>query len=511
MTSARTYSAALTGITGHILTADADISNGLPGIILAGLPDTVLREARDRVRAAILNSGQPWPGRRITVSLSPATLPKHGSGTDLAIAIAVLAADGSVPPKATAGVMFLAELGLDGQLRPVSGTVPAVIAAAAAGLTTIVVADANAAEAAVVPGVRVMAADRLAAVTGWLRTGDPALIRETPPSAATVTSLLPDGTCPDLADVAGQAQARRALEICAAGGHHLSLTGPPGSDAVPLAERLPGIMPPLDRDAALEVTSIRSAAGLLTPDGGLIARPPFIAPHHSSSKAMIIGCGTSSPRPGAVSLAHRGVLFLDQAPEFSRDVLDALRQPLETGQVTVARHGITVTFPARVTLVLTAHSCPCTAGPPDGCTCSTAARRRYLGRLSGPLLDLIDVKATVHPPDPAEPRRLPSRAESSAPVAVRVLAARDRAARRLAATPWRVNAQVPAAGLRRHWAPSPDALRGVERAAELGQISDRGVAKVIRVAWTITDLAGNDRPGRDECEDALRCWLGVAQ
>ena len=407
--------------------------------------------------------------------------------------------------------MFVAELGLDGQLRPVPGTVPAVIAAAAAGLRTIVVADANAAEAAVVPGVRVLAADRLAAVTGWLRTGDPGLIREMPSAAVTATCPLPDGTCPDLADVDGQAPARRALEICAAGGHHLSLTGPPGSGAVLLAGRLPGIMPRLDHDAALEVTAIRSAAGLLTADGGLIARPPFIAPHYTSSKAMMIGGGITSSRPGAVSLAHHGVLFLDQAPEFSRDVLDALRQPLETGQVTVARHGITVTFPARVTLVLTAHPYPCTAGSPDGCTCSPAARRRYLGRLSGPLLDRIDVKATVHPPDPAEPRRLPSRAESSASVAVRVLAARDRAARRLAATRWQVNAHVPAAELRRHWAPSPDALRGVERAAEHGQISDRSAAKIIRVAWTLADLAIKDRPGRDDCENALQLWLGVAQ
>jgi magnesium chelatase family protein len=408
--------------------------------------------------------------------------------------------------------MFLAELGLDGRLRPVPGMVAAVIAAAAVGLTTIVVADANGAEAAVVPGVRVLVADRLAAVTGWLRTGDPALIREMP-SAPGVTAIspLPDSTCPDLADVSGQAQARRALEICAADGHHLSLTGPPGSGAVLLAEWLPGILPRLDQDAALEVTSIWSAAGLLTPGGELITRPPFIAPHHTSSKAALTGGGTSSPRPGAGTLAHHGVLHLDQAPEFNRDVLDALRQPLETGQVTVAQHGLTVTFPAQFMLVLTAWPCRCMAAPPGGCTCSAAARRRYLGRLAGPLLDRIDIKAALHPPTPADVHGLAGPAESSASVAVRVLAARDRAARRLAGTPWRVNARVPAAELRRDWAPPPAALLVIERAVDLGQISDRGAVKIIRVAWTIADLAGKDRPGRDDCEDALRLWLGVAR
>lgn len=296
MASARIHSAILAGITGHLVTVEAEVSNGQPGIILAGLPGTALRETRDRVRAAVINSGHRWPDRQVTVALSPASLPKHGGWFDLAIAIAVLTADGSVPAQAATGVMFLAELGLDGGLRPVRGVVPAIIAATPAGLSTVIVAEANAAEAAAVPGVRVLAADRLTAVTGWLRSENPALIREVPVTD-TAASPPPAAAAPDLADVPGQTQARRALEISAAGGHHLSLTGPPGSGAVLLAERLAGIMPPLDDDTALEATAIWSAAGLLAPGDAIITRPPFIAPSCTSSKAMVIGGSTRLPRP----------------------------------------------------------------------------------------------------------------------------------------------------------------------------------------------------------------------
>jgi magnesium chelatase family protein len=506
MSTARVQSAALTGITGHIITIDADICNGPPGIVLAGLPETMLREARDRVRAAVINSSEIWPEHRIAVALSPAALPKRGSGTDLAMAVAVLAANGSVPARSAAGMMLFAELGLDGLLRPVPGTVPAVIASAEAGLSTVVVAEANAAEAALVPGVRVLTADRLAAVTGWLRTGDPALIRETPP---TVTPAPRDDRHPDLADVPGSQHARQALEVSAAGGHHLSLTGPQGSGGALLARCLPGILPRLDDNAALEVASIRSAAGLLASEEQAATNPPFIAPHHTSSKAAIVGGGSGSLRPGAASLAHRGVLFLDQAPEFSRDVLDGLRQPLETGQITVVRHGVTATLPAQFTLVLTARPCACTDLSPAGCGCSVAERRRYLGRVSGPLLDRIDIKAAAHTPDPAGLRASTVLPESSAAVAARVLAARDRAAWRLAGTPWRLNAHIPAAELR-NWALSSGTLRGLERAVEVGQVSARAAIKIIRVAWTLADLAGTDRPSREDCQTALRLWLGVA-
>ena len=546
MALACTYSVALVGVAGHVVLVEADIANGLPGMILVGLPDTALREARDRIRAAIVNSGHVWPQRRITVGLSPAWLPKRGSWFDLAIAVGVLAADGVVPREAVAGVMFFGELGLDGRLRPVRGVLPAVVAAAKAGFGTAMVAAENAAEAGLVPDVRVIAASTLAAAVDWLR-GTPGLHPGVVPAAVfdgarpdagpdgvradagpdgARTDAGPDGvrtdagdrgaagrSRPDLSEVLGQAMARKALEICAAGGHHLSLLGPPGAGKTMLAERLPGILPSLEIEQALEVTSIHSVAGKLPPRCGLVVEPPFLAPHHTASKAAIVGGGSAIIRPGAASLAHRGVLFLDEAPEFGRDVLDALRQPLESGEVTLARSGVTATFPARFTLVMAANPCPCArvAGPAQGCSCSPAARRRYLGRISGPLLDRVDVKIELLPVGRQELLDDRGLAESSQVVAARVAAARDRAARRLAGTPWRLNAEVPGSELRRHWPPAAGALTHVERALERGQISARGVAKVIRVAWTLADRAGKPRPGSDECDFALGLWLGVTQ
>jgi len=329
MGTARTRTAALTGIGARLIDVEADITHGLPATVLAGLPDTALREARDRIRAAIVNSGESWPGSKITVSLYPATLPKRGSAFDLAIAIAIMTANGDLPTPPE-GAMFLSELGLDGRLRPVPGVLPAVLAAAEAGIAAIVVAAASQAEAALVPGVTVIAAGSLAEVAAWLRGGPPP--HREPPRPGCDDDPAPVRPQPDLADVPGQAEARRALEICAAGGHHLSLLGPAGTGTTMLAERLPTILPPLQTAAALEVTSIRSVAGALVPGTGLITDPPFCAPHHTASKAAIVGGGSGLIRPGAASLAHRGVLFLDQAQEFHRDVLDALRQPLESGR-----------------------------------------------------------------------------------------------------------------------------------------------------------------------------------
>jgi magnesium chelatase family protein len=513
VTLARAYSVALVGVRGHLIEVEADIASGLPATILVGLPDPALREARDRIRAAIVNSGETWPNSKITVGLSPAALPKRGSGFDLAIAAAILAAAEAVPAAALAGKMFLAELGLDGRLRPVPGVLPAVVAAEAS-VDTIVVAAQNVAEAALVPGVEVIGASSLMEVIVWLRGGPPPTLPPVPEPPQGPAPALAMAKKLDLAELLGQAEARLAVEICAAGGHNLSLLGPPGAGKTMLAERLPTILPPLEVAAAIEVTSIHSIAGRLTPGSGLLTVPPFCAPHHTSSMAAIVGGGSGVIHPGAASLAHRGILFLDEAPEFTRGVLDALRQPLESGEVVIARAGTQAVFPARFTLVLAANPCPCakTAGPgKTGCSCSPATRRRYLARISGPLLDRVDVKVRLQPVSRRDMLYDRKFAEPSAVVAERVAAARERCAARLAGTPWRVNAEVPGSALRRAFPPKHGALTSLDRAMELGQVSARGADKIVRVAWSLADLAGKDQPGPDQINLAIGLWLGVAQ
>ncbi|MBL7497034.1 YifB family Mg chelatase-like AAA ATPase [Frankia sp. CNm7] len=495
MALARTLAVGVIGVDGHLVEVEAHLAGGLPGLALIGLPDAALAEARDRIRAAVLNSGQKWPDERITVGLFPATLPKSGSGFDLAMALAILAAAGAVPVPEPRHRVLLGELALDGRVRPVRGVLPAVLAAVDAGVTRVVVPTRNAAEAALVPGAQVEPVPDLRSAIGLLRgeyEPEPVPARYPADGGRAGVDAL------DLADVAGQSRGRLAVEVAAAGGHHLYLQGPPGGGKTMLADRLPGLLPDLDLAAAIEVTAVHSVAGVLPADTPLVSRPPYRSPHHSATPAALVGAGTTTIRPGLACQAHRGVLFLDEAAEFSRTALDALRQPLESGTIEIARARMTTRFPARFLLVLAANPCPCArarAAGANACECPSAVRRRYQARLSGPLLDRIDLQIEVGAPSRAELRADSGTAESSAVVAQRVAAARTAMRSRLRGTPWRTNAEVPGAVLRRNWPLPPEVTSAADRAYETGSLTARGLDRVLRVAWTLADLEGAGRPG----------------
>lgn len=504
MSASAAWSVCLVGMEGTMVEVEAAIGGGLPKTVLVGLPDTALYEARDRCHAAVGCSGLDWPSQLVTINLTPATLPKAGSHYDLAIVAAVLAAAGSVPAETANRVVMMGELGLDGRVRPVRGILPGLLAAQEAGFDVAVVPASQVREAQLVEGMTIWGVHHLPDLVDVLH-GRPVITQLPPrpePVAADPAKVL------DMADVVGQEEAKFALEVAAAGRHHLYLTGPPGVGKTMLAERLPELLPDLTRAESLEVSAVHSLAGRDL-NGGLVERPPFADPHHNASLASLVGSGQRVARPGSISLAHRGVLFLDEAPEFGLATLDALRTPLESGWVSIGRAHVQARFPARFQLVLAANPCPCGNHGTVGarCQCTPMAVRRYAEKLSGPILDRVDLTSRLVPLRKGYLKSARGRGASTAAVAARVLAARQRQAHRLRGTPWLTNGEVPGAWLRAHL-PMPEGSELIDDALVRQQLSSRGVDKVLRVAWTLADLDASALVRRDHVEAALTLRRG---
>ncbi len=500
MSLAKAHGAVINGVSGLVVTIEAYLSQGLPGLTLVGLADTAVGESRDRVRAAIQNSNLSWPGeRRITIGLSPASVHKRGAMLDLGIALALLAAHQQIPERLD--VAAIGELSLDGSVNEVRGALVAALAARSVGIEILLLPHTQVAEAELVPGIKVIGVSSLNDAVAFFK-GEPF----STPEVSLQTYAAPETS--DLSDVRGQPDARLALELAAAGGHHLAMVGSPGVGKTMLASRLPSLLPELPDDLAVAVTGIHSIAGLLKPGQGLIREAPFQAPHHSATATALIGGGTNQVRVGMVTLAHGGVLCLDEAAEFHRVVLDALRVPLESGEVIISRSGFTSRLPARFQLVLAANPCPCgmfvDAG--DQCSCSPQTRRKYFSRLSGPLLDRVDVRVSLAKPTMADfdPELEP---ESSAVVASRVLQAREVAAARYKGQTWMCNAQVPGPIMRKHFPISTEAMRLLRRTC--GGLSARGIDRIFRLAWTIADLNHQGQPTAPDVELALQMRDGA--
>lgn len=496
MSTSSAWSVAMLGMQGTLIEVEASIGAGLPRTVLVGLPDTALYEARDRCRAAVAGAGLAWPSQLLTINLTPASLPKAGSHYDLAIVAAVLAASDVVPRSIAASSVLVGELGLDGRVREVRGVLPALLAARDAGFERAIVPAGQVTEAGLATGISIWGVSCLADLIEVLH-GRPVL---DPPAAAARAASPPDVYQPDLVDVRGQPEACWALEVAAAGGHHIFLHGAPGVGKSMLAQRLPTLLPDLTAEESLEVSAVHSLAGYSL-NSGLMRRPPYSNPHHNASMAAMVGGGMRVARPGAISLAHRGVLFLDEAPEFSPRVLDALRTPLETGQITIARSAGQACYPARFQLVMAANPCQCgmLGVPGANCRCTPMSVRRYNERLSGPILDRIDIHHRLLPSLLVSSRI--SAGEPSAIVAARVAQARERQARRLAGSPWRLNGDVPGAQLRK--LPEPQDMSLLDNAVRAGRLSARGIDKVLRIAWTLADLDGHDRVSKGNLAAAL--------
>ncbi|MFV0494660.1 YifB family Mg chelatase-like AAA ATPase [Mycobacterium sp.] len=494
MALGRAYSVAVHGLDGQIVEIEADISSGLPGVYLVGLPDAALQESRNRVRAAVANCGGEWPQARLILALSPATLPKMGSVYDIALASAVLSAQRKQPWHLLEKTVLLGELSLDGRVRGVRGVLSAVLAAKREGWPAVVVPADNLAEASLVDGIDVWGVRTLGQLRKWLDGSAALQDRVSSPAAV-------DETAADLADVVGQSQARFAVEVAAAGAHHLMMIGPPGVGKTMLAQRLPGLLPQLTDSESLAVTAIHSVAGLLSDDTPLITRPPFVAPHHSSSVAALVGGGAGMARPGAISRAHRGVLFLDECAEIGGSALEALRTPLEDGEIRLARRDGVACYPARFQLVLAANLCPCAPADPQDCVCPAAVKRRYLGKLSGPLLDRVDLRVQMHTVRGGA--FSVADGESTARVRDRVAQARAAAAQRWQPHGYTTNAEVSGALLRRKFRLDTATMAPLRKAVERGLLSIRGLDRTLRVAWTLSDLAGRTSPGPAEVATAL--------